>query len=178
MTEKMIEKLEAKGFKRWTKGSMDRLYINAEDLGLDCGYYNSGNISSATFKGERISNSEAYRLGAAKTYIDVATGKLVGTKETLTAAAQEIIDEVTAEIEAEEKAAEEETEEKEMSEKSEKNEAAEQIAKEIRESDMWDGDACRELCRMAGMEQEWTDADGETFEQVVYAAADKLGVEI
>lgn len=55
---------------------------------------------------------------------------------------------------------------------------AEKIAAELREKDTWDPDLCRELCAEAGMEAEWDAADGETFESVVQAAADKLGVEI
>lgn len=52
------------------------------------------------------------------------------------------------------------------------------IAEVIRNADTWDMDACAELCELAGMEDEWKAADGETFEQVVFAAAEKLGVEI
>ena len=37
---------------------------------------------------------------------------------------------------------------------------------------------CCELCRMAGMESEWLEADGETFEAVLIEAAKKLNVEI
>ena len=37
---------------------------------------------------------------------------------------------------------------------------------------------CCELCRLAGMESEWREADGETFEAVLIEAAKKLKVEI
>ena len=37
---------------------------------------------------------------------------------------------------------------------------------------------CAELCRLAGMESEWREADGETFEAVLIEAAKKLNVEI
>ena len=37
---------------------------------------------------------------------------------------------------------------------------------------------CCELCRLAGMESEWLEADGETFEAVLIGAAKKLNVEI
>lgn len=104
MNEKMIEKLAAKGFNRWTKGKYDRMYINAKDLGLDCEYYKTGNIHSATFRGEGVSNSEAYRMKAAKTYIDIATGKVVSDNRYLKEAAEEILATVKAEIEAEEAA--------------------------------------------------------------------------
>lgn len=58
------------------------------------------------------------------------------------------------------------------------NTEAMKIAEIIRNSDTWDMDACAELCELAGMEDDWKAADGETFEQVVFAAAEKLGVEI
>ena len=54
------------------------------------------------------------------------------------------------------------------------------IASAIREADTW-GDCeneCAELCRLAGMESEWREADGETFEAVLIEAAKKLNVEI
>ena len=97
MTDAKIQKLEQIGFKRWTKGTMDRLYINAEQLGLDCAYYKTGNISGADFKGERISNSEAYRMKAAKTYVDARTGVLHGTHAILREAAEQLIDAVDKE---------------------------------------------------------------------------------
>ena len=71
-TEKIAE-LEQKGFRRWTRGSMDRMYINAANLGLVCTYHNTGSIKSACFAGYSISNSEAYRMKAAKTFVDVKT---------------------------------------------------------------------------------------------------------
>ena len=58
------------------------------------------------------------------------------------------------------------------------NPEALKIAEAIRNADTWDMDACRELCELADMGAEWEEADGETFEQVVFAAAEKLGVEI
>ena len=72
----MIQKLEEAGFKRWTKDTYDRLYINATSLGLEYETYKSGSIRSATFNGEEISNSRAGRMLAMKMYIDVATGEL------------------------------------------------------------------------------------------------------
>lgn len=104
MNEKMIEKLAAKGFNRWTKGKYDRMYVNAKDLGLVCEYYKTGNIHSATFQGEGVSNSEAYRMKAAKTYIDVETGEVVSDNRWLKEAAEEVLEAVKAEIEAEEAA--------------------------------------------------------------------------
>ena len=91
MNETMISKLEEKGFKRWTKGNMDRLYINAGSLGLVCQYYKTGNISDAFFNGERVSNSEGYRMKNAKTFIDIATGKVYSTNDTLKASAENLL---------------------------------------------------------------------------------------
>ena len=50
----------------------------------------------------------------------------------------------------------------------------------IREADTWEDceNECAELCRLAGMESEWREADGETFEAVLIEAAKKLKVEI
>ena len=70
-----IDALEKKGFSRWTKGDMDRLYFSLEKsgaLGLD--YYKSGNLRSADLEGERISNAEACRLLAVKCFIDLKKG--------------------------------------------------------------------------------------------------------
>ena len=53
-------------------------------------------------------------------------------------------------------------------------------ASTIREADTW-GDCeneCAELCRLAGMESEWREADGDTFEAVLIEAAKRLNVEI
>lgn len=54
----------------------------------------------------------------------------------------------------------------------------EELAAEIRRLSDWDADLLRELCGRADMIEEWEAADGETFESVVYAAAEKLGVEL
>ena len=93
MHDKMIRNLEEKGFKRWQKGNFDRLYINATALGLECTYYNTGNISGAWFDGERISNCQARRYKAAKTYIDVATGELHSDIPALEKAATRLMEE-------------------------------------------------------------------------------------
>ena len=55
---------------------------------------------------------------------------------------------------------------------------AEQIAERIRTADEWSIDDCAGLCELAGLDEEWEEADGETFESVVYRAAEILGVEI
>ena len=70
-----IEALEKKGFNRWTKGDMDRLYFSLEKAGvLELDYYKSGNLRSADLNGERISNAEACRLLAVKCFIDLKKG--------------------------------------------------------------------------------------------------------
>ena len=110
MNEKMIAKLEVKGFKRWTKetsrGTLDRLYLNAQACGLEVEYYKTGNVSSAHFNGERISNAEGRRMLAQKTYIDLKDDSIHSDywNDTFKDIAQSLIDEATAEIEAEEKA--------------------------------------------------------------------------
>ena len=53
-----------------------------------------------------------------------------------------------------------------------------ELAQEIRNSQEWDLDRLAELCELAGMSEEWEEADGETFEQVAFKAAGKIGVEI
>lgn len=94
MTEQKIAELEAKGFNRWTKGNLDRLYINAAQLGLVCSYYNTGNVSSAAFNGESISNCEARRMKAAKTFIDIKTETVYSDKDRLKQAATAILESI------------------------------------------------------------------------------------
>lgn len=55
---------------------------------------------------------------------------------------------------------------------------AEILAKRIRESGEWDPELLKRLCDLAGLSEEWSEADGESFEAVAYRAADILGVEI
>lgn len=55
---------------------------------------------------------------------------------------------------------------------------AEDIAKEIRKASVWDLELCEALCELADMSEAWEQADGEDFESVLYAAAEKLGVEV
>lgn len=86
-----IEELEAKGFKRWQKNGMDRMYINASELGLVCAYYKSGNICDAKFQGTSISNSEAGRMKYSKTYIDLVKKCIVSDNARLAAAVAELI---------------------------------------------------------------------------------------
>ena len=93
MEDSRIKELEELGFNRWQKGSMDRLYINAAPLGLNCEYYKTGNIRYAEFNGEQISNCEARRMKGARTYIDVKTGKVYSDNEKLKKAVEEIVEE-------------------------------------------------------------------------------------
>lgn len=69
--EEKIEAAIKAGGKRWHKGTMNRIYFNAPALGLECEYYKSGNVRSATFNGEDISNKKASGMLFAKSYIDV-----------------------------------------------------------------------------------------------------------
>lgn len=55
---------------------------------------------------------------------------------------------------------------------------AEETASAINALDTWDNDLLAHLCDLADMADEWNAADGETVEDVAYAAAEKLGVEI
>lgn len=96
-TDDEIKTLTDRGFNRWTKKLsngkvIDRLYIDPEYLGLELTRYKSGNISSAKFNGETISNSEARRIEGTKCYVDVATKEVVCDREDLKQATQEVID--------------------------------------------------------------------------------------
>jgi hypothetical protein len=66
------EQIEAIGGKRWTKGDITRVYISDDTLadlvGLDVTRYRTGNIQSATLRGERVSNTEAKRILGSTVY--------------------------------------------------------------------------------------------------------------
>lgn len=53
-----------------------------------------------------------------------------------------------------------------------------ELSAKIRLNPEWNLDDCKRLCDMAGITQEWEEADGETFESVVYKAAEILKVEV
>ena len=55
---------------------------------------------------------------------------------------------------------------------------ARNVAKRIRQSGEWVLSDCKKLCELAGLSEEWESADGETFESILFKAADRLGVEI
>ena len=53
-----------------------------------------------------------------------------------------------------------------------------EIAKELRGQDVWSMELLELLCDEANLTEEFENADSETFESVVYKAADILNVEI
>ncbi len=57
---------------------------------------------------------------------------------------------------------------------------ATELAETIRDAHDWESckDECKRLCDMAGLANEWDNAEGETFEYVLIRAADKLHVNI
>lgn len=73
LTTEQLDALTRAGFKRWTKGALDRMYINAGQLGLVLDYYNTGNVRDAHLNGESISNSQGRRLKEAKTFLDLTS---------------------------------------------------------------------------------------------------------
>lgn len=102
-TEKLITALEEKGFKRWTKADKDRMYVDAEKLGLKVQKYGSGAVKHAEWEGEKISNREGDALLHAKTYLDLQTMQVESEKWALKDAAEAIIEEVRSNLEEEEK---------------------------------------------------------------------------
>lgn len=55
---------------------------------------------------------------------------------------------------------------------------AEEIAEALRNGSEWNFDLAEALCAEADMDEEWEARDADTFEAVIEAAADKLGVDI
>lgn len=110
LNEKQIAALEEKGFRRWTKGSMDRLYINAETLGLEIERFKTGNVCSAYYRGEKISNKRGSEMVSAKTYIDIETGELHATNWTLEQDAQQLYEDTMEALEIAESEVAEESE--------------------------------------------------------------------
>ena len=107
--EKLVAKLEAHGWKRWTKDAKDRMYVDAEKLGLKVQKYGSGAVKHAEWDGEKISNREGDALLHAKTYLDLQTMKVESEKWALKDAAEAVIEEVRSSLEEEEKKEEKET---------------------------------------------------------------------
>ncbi|MEV7654617.1 helix-turn-helix domain-containing protein [Streptomyces anulatus] len=77
-----VETMVAIGGNRWQRNGMDRVYINdwAAFAGIETTRYNTGNISSASYQGEGVSNSQAYKLLGTidKVWFDAADGKIHG----------------------------------------------------------------------------------------------------
>ena len=87
ITEKQINKLISMGATRWTNYGKDRLYLRGAGdkiMGLDVGTYRTGNISGATWNGEKISNRTAYQIREvyADAYLDLNTGGVYGLSNT------------------------------------------------------------------------------------------------
>ena len=84
-TTPMMAKAIELGGREWTArdGSV-RIYLNGwqELVGLEVDRYKSGNISSAAYKGERVSNTAASGLLCVKAYVDASglhAGATTGT---------------------------------------------------------------------------------------------------
>lgn len=80
-----LTKLTEMGANRWQKNDKDRLYLSKlgpEIMGLERSYYKSGNVSAAWKDGEKISNSESFRVVEAyrDAYINLSTGEIKGVK--------------------------------------------------------------------------------------------------
>lgn len=77
-----LEQLQAAGGQLWEKNGMRRVYFNDlhELIGLEIDTYNSGNISGAKWKGEKISNADAGRTlrGIGRVWYDLNTDQLCG----------------------------------------------------------------------------------------------------
>jgi hypothetical protein len=75
-----VETMTAIGGRLWEKNGMRRVYLNDWQTfaGLELTHYGTGNISSATYQGAGISNSQAYKLAGAieKVWFDTEDGKL------------------------------------------------------------------------------------------------------
>lgn len=75
MTDEEIRILEERGFTRWQKGDKDRLYANAESIGLYC-EYEKGKIVRAWLNDEPIDPNDALLYKVAKGWIDTDSGKV------------------------------------------------------------------------------------------------------
>ena len=53
-----------------------------------------------------------------------------------------------------------------------------ELGEEIRKELYWKLDLCTELARRAGLETEWENSDDETFEHVLFSAAEILGIDL
>ena len=72
---KYVRVMESKGFNYWSTADhkIKRLYLNIKKAGLlNVEYYKSGNVSSAEWMDNPISNSKARKLLNVKCYIDLS----------------------------------------------------------------------------------------------------------
>lgn len=69
MTNEKIKALENKGFKRWTKGDKDRLYIKVWKLPNVKTNYENGCVE---INGEELSRTKSNKVNYASIYIDLA----------------------------------------------------------------------------------------------------------
>ena len=103
-----VEQLTKIGGQLWEQGNMRRVYFNslAERIGFEYTTYNTGNISSATLNGDRISNSQGRSLywltKTLKIWYDLTTGQFAYRSDTRDGArwAAEIIASIEAELAA------------------------------------------------------------------------------
>ena len=93
------------GGKLWGKYGKKRAYFNELEnaIGLEINYYNTGNISSASLRGEKISNTKAgkilFMLNDAKVWYDFADNKFHGKADYGTRASDVTMEEVIASVE-------------------------------------------------------------------------------
>lgn len=85
--------LERLGFKRWTKEGMDRMYIDAFDLGLRIFYDEKIQPKEASMNDVVIPLTRGLRLKEAKTYLDLATMTIISVDELLAKTAADLIHE-------------------------------------------------------------------------------------
>ena len=55
---------------------------------------------------------------------------------------------------------------------------AKEIERLLNSQDTWDLELLKELCELAGLEEEWQESDGDNFETAIYKAAEILGIDI
>ena len=53
-----------------------------------------------------------------------------------------------------------------------------EIAKKLRDSDVWNFEECGALCYAVGLGKAWDDATAEDFEEIVVRAGKLIGIEI
>lgn len=76
-----IERLDDMGFRRWTKGDMDRLYIDTTKLGLECDFKRDHEPCLGDWQGKRVSNADCRRIYFSKVWVDVEDGSLHVTSD-------------------------------------------------------------------------------------------------